>query len=97
MIASARVLGPLAEGDLICSAPLESLNTAGAHIFGLVINKVSRQDAGGYGYDTAYSYRTPNNPTPGPPDLISKTEKLQPMPRRQLQQQRIGERIRTGP
>ena len=107
-VTDAAILSNLAGGALVIVgtdhihraqllSTIESLNTAGAHIFGVVINKVSRQDAGGYGYNTAYSYRTPDHPTPGPPDLISKTEKLQPVPRRQLQQQRIGERIRTGP
>jgi hypothetical protein len=35
------------------------LKTAGAHLFRDVINKVSRRDASGYGYDAAYSYRAP--------------------------------------
>ena len=40
-------------------ALLEQLaETADAHLFGDVINKVSRRDASGYGYDAAYSYRT---------------------------------------
>jgi capsular exopolysaccharide synthesis family protein len=35
---------------------LESLNTVGAHVFGLVVNKISRRDAGGYGYEARYKY-----------------------------------------
>ena len=68
---------------------LESLSTAGAHIFGVVINKVSRRDAGGYGYDAAYGYRSQDEDAAERDDLTARTQHLQPVPRRQLQQGRI--------
>jgi polysaccharide biosynthesis transport protein len=35
---------------------LESLETAGAHIFGIVMNKIARREADAYGYGYSYGY-----------------------------------------
>jgi succinoglycan biosynthesis transport protein ExoP len=99
-VADAAVLSKLAGGALVIVgtdrihraqllSALESLHTAGAHIFGVVINKVSRRDAGSYGYDDAYGSRARDRPAPGPSDVIPRTEKLQPALLRQLQQGRV--------
>jgi polysaccharide biosynthesis transport protein len=99
-VTDAAVLSNLAGGALVIVGTdrihraqlldtLESLNTAGAHVFGVVINKVSRRDSGGYGYDAAYGYRARDEDVAERADLISRTEQLQPVPRRQLQQGRV--------
>jgi capsular exopolysaccharide synthesis family protein len=38
---------------------LESLETAGAHLFGIVMNKIARRDAATYGYDGGYTAYAP--------------------------------------
>jgi polysaccharide biosynthesis transport protein len=99
-VTDAAVLSNLAGGALVIVGTdrihraqlldtLESLSTAGAHIFGVVINKVSRRDSGGYGYDAAYGYRSRDENAAEPADLISQTQQLPPVPRRQLQQGRV--------
>jgi Mrp family chromosome partitioning ATPase len=99
-VTDAAVLSKLAGGALVIVGTdrihraqlldtLESLTTAGAHIFGVVINKVRRRDAGGYGYDAAYGYRSRDEDTAERDDLTARTQHLQPVPRRQLQQGRI--------
>jgi succinoglycan biosynthesis transport protein ExoP len=99
-VTDAAVLSNLAGGALVIVGTdrihraqlldtLESLNTAGAHIFGVVINKVSRRDGGGYGYDSAYGYRARDEHQPEPAALISGAENLQPVPRRLLEQGRV--------
>jgi capsular exopolysaccharide synthesis family protein len=68
-VTDAAVLSKLAGGALVVVGTdrihrpqlldtLESLNTVDARVFGLVVNKISRRDAGGYGYQTGYTYRT---------------------------------------
>jgi succinoglycan biosynthesis transport protein ExoP len=100
-VTDAAVLSNLAGGALVIVGTdhihraqlldtLESLKTAGAHIFGLVINKVSRRDTGGYGYNTPYHYQTHT------PQHTHTTPTPQPIPRRKLEQQQIGERIRSA-
>jgi capsular exopolysaccharide synthesis family protein len=75
---------------------LESLDTAGAHIFGVVINKVSRRDAGSYSYDAAYGSRATDGPAPGSSGPIAGPEKLQPFVTRQLERARVGEGVHTS-
>jgi capsular exopolysaccharide synthesis family protein len=68
-VTDAAVLSKLAGGALVVVGTdrihrpqlldtLESLHTVDAHVFGLVVNKISRRDAGGYGYETGYTYQT---------------------------------------
>jgi succinoglycan biosynthesis transport protein ExoP len=106
-VADSAVLSKLAGGALVIVGTdrihraqllgtLESLNTAGAHIFGVVINKVSRRDAGSYGYDAAYGSRAGDRPTQGPSGQISGTEKLRPFATRQLEGAQVAERIRIS-
>jgi Mrp family chromosome partitioning ATPase len=106
-VADAAVLSKLAGGALVIVGTdrlhraqllgaLESLNTAGAHIFGIVINKVSRRDAGSYGHDAAYGSRAGDRPTQGPSGQISGTEKLRPFATRQLEGAQVAERIRIS-
>ena len=68
-VTDAAVLSKLAGGALVVVGTdrihrpqlldtLESLHTVDAHVFGLVVNKISRRDAGGYGYQTGYTYQT---------------------------------------
>jgi succinoglycan biosynthesis transport protein ExoP len=68
-VTDAAVLSKLAGGALVVVGTdrihrpqlldtLESLNTVDAHVFGLVVNKISRRDAGGYGYEAGYTYQT---------------------------------------
>jgi succinoglycan biosynthesis transport protein ExoP len=68
-VTDAAVLSKLAGGALLVVGTdrihrpqlldtLETLNTVDAHVFGLVVNKISRRDAGGYGYQTGYKYQT---------------------------------------
>jgi capsular exopolysaccharide synthesis family protein len=48
---------------------LESLETAGAHVFGLVMNKIARREAAAYGYGSGYAAYAPkpqrSAPIPG--------------------------------
>jgi succinoglycan biosynthesis transport protein ExoP len=68
-VTDAAVLSKLAGGALVVVGvdrihrpqlleTLELLNTVGAHVFGLVVNKISRRDTGPYGYETGYTYQT---------------------------------------
>jgi Mrp family chromosome partitioning ATPase len=38
---------------------LDSLETAGAHLFGIVMNKIARRDAAAYGYGSGYASYAP--------------------------------------
>ena len=38
---------------------VESLETAGAHLFGIVMNKVARREAAAYGYGSGYTSYAP--------------------------------------
>ena len=68
-VTDAAVLSKMAGGALIVVGAdrihrpqlletLELLNTVDAHVFGLVVNKISRRDTGPYGYETGYTYQT---------------------------------------
>jgi capsular exopolysaccharide synthesis family protein len=68
-VTDAAVLSRLAGGALIVVGAdrihrpqlletLETLNTVDAHVFGVVVNKISRRDAGVYGYETGYTNRS---------------------------------------
>jgi capsular exopolysaccharide synthesis family protein len=78
-VTDAVVLSNLAGGALVVvgadrihrpqlQQSLESLETAGAHLFGIVMNKIARRDAAAYayGYDSEYAsaVRQPRRPTP---------------------------------
>lgn len=65
-VTDAAILSKLAGGALLVVGAdrihrpqlldtLESLETAGAHLFGIVVNKVARRERGSYGYDYAYA------------------------------------------
>jgi polysaccharide biosynthesis transport protein len=65
-VTDAAVLSKMADGALLILgadrvrrpqlyAALESLETAGAHLFGLIINKVKRIEAGVYLYESSYT------------------------------------------
>jgi capsular exopolysaccharide synthesis family protein len=71
-VTDAVVLSKLAGGALVVlgvdrihrpqlQQSLESLETAGAHLFGIVMNKVARRDAAAYGYGYGSGY-APNSP-----------------------------------
>jgi polysaccharide biosynthesis transport protein len=68
-VTDAAVLSKLAGGALVVVGAdrihrpqlletLELLNTVDAHVFGLVVNKISRRDTGPYSYETGYTYQT---------------------------------------
>lgn len=68
-VTDAAVLSKLAGGALVVVGAdrihrpqlletLELLNTVDAHVFGLVVNKISRRDTGPYGCETGYTYQT---------------------------------------
>jgi succinoglycan biosynthesis transport protein ExoP len=47
---------------------LDSLETAGAHLFGIVMNKIARREAAAYGYGSGYaSYGPKIRPASGQP------------------------------
>jgi polysaccharide biosynthesis transport protein len=65
-VTDAAVLSKMADGALVILgadrvrgpqlyAALESLETAGAHVFGLIMNKVKRVEAGAYLYESSYT------------------------------------------
>jgi capsular exopolysaccharide synthesis family protein len=69
-VTDAVVLSSLAGGALVVAGvdhihrqqlqqSVESLETAGAHLFGIVMNKVARREAAAYGYGSAYASYTP--------------------------------------
>jgi capsular exopolysaccharide synthesis family protein len=45
---------------------LESLETAGAHLFGIVMNKIARREAAAYAYDSSYNSYPPKSRRPAP-------------------------------
>jgi polysaccharide biosynthesis transport protein len=75
-VTDAVVLSSLAGGALIVAGvdrihrpqlqqSVESLETAGAHLFGIVMNKVARREAAAYGYGSGYaSYAPKHRPAP---------------------------------
>jgi len=69
-VTDAVVLSNLAGGALVVvgvdrihrpqlQQSLESLETAGAHLFGIVMNKIARREAAGYAYDSSYTSYPP--------------------------------------
>ena len=69
-VTDAVVLSNLAGGALVVvgvdrihrpqlQQSLESLETAGAHLFGIVMNKIARREADAYGYGYSYGYPAP--------------------------------------
>jgi capsular exopolysaccharide synthesis family protein len=79
-VTDAVVLSNLAGGALVVvgadrihrpqlQQSLESLETAGAHLFGIVMNKIARREAAAYAYGSGYpSYAPkPQRPTPAQP------------------------------
>jgi Mrp family chromosome partitioning ATPase len=69
-VTDAVVLSNLAGGALVVvgvdrihrpqlQQSLESLETAGAHLFGVVMNKVARREAVAYGYGSGYASYAP--------------------------------------
>jgi len=78
-VTDAVVLSNLAGGALVVvgadrihrpqlQQSLESLETAGTHLFGIVMNKIARREAAAYGYGYGSEYasavRQPKRPTP---------------------------------
>ena len=78
-VTDAVVLSNLAGGALVVAGvdrihrpqlqqSLESLETAGAHLFGIVMNKIARREAAAYGYGSGYASYAPKQrsaPVPG--------------------------------
>ena len=69
-VTDAVVLSNLAGGALVVvgvdrihrpqlQQSLESLETAGAHLFGIVMNKIARREAAAYAYDSSYTSYPP--------------------------------------
>ena len=69
-VTDAVVLSNLAGGALVVvgvdrihrpqlQQSLESLETAGAHVFGIVMNKIARREAAAYGYGSGYAAYAP--------------------------------------
>jgi polysaccharide biosynthesis transport protein len=69
-VTDAVVLSKLAGGALVVvgadrihrpelQQSLDSLETAGAHLFGIVMNKIARRDASAYAYDSGYASYEP--------------------------------------
>ena len=69
-VTDAVVLSNLAGGALVVvgvdrihrpqlQQSLESLETAGAHLFGIVMNKIARREAAAYGYGSGYDSYAP--------------------------------------
>jgi capsular exopolysaccharide synthesis family protein len=77
-VTDAVVLSNLAGGALVVvgadrihrpqlQQSLESLETAGAHVFGIVMNKISSREAAAYGYGSGYPSYAPKLHRPAPP------------------------------
>jgi polysaccharide biosynthesis transport protein len=76
-VTDAVVLSKLAGGALVVvgadrihrpqlQQSLDSLETAGAHLFGIVINKIARREAAAYAYDSGYASYEPKISRPAP-------------------------------
>jgi capsular exopolysaccharide synthesis family protein len=76
-VTDAVVLSKLAGGALVVvgadrihrpqlQQSLESLETAGAHLFGIVMNKIARREAAAYAYDSGYASYEPKTQRPAP-------------------------------
>jgi tyrosine-protein kinase len=76
-VTDAVVLSNLAGGALVVvgvdrihrpqlQQSLESLETAGAHLFGIVMNKIARREAAAYAYDSSYASYPPKSRRPVP-------------------------------
>jgi succinoglycan biosynthesis transport protein ExoP len=76
-VTDAVVLSNLAGGALVVvgadrihrpqlQQSLDSLETAGAHLFGIVMNKIARREAAAYAYDSGYASYEPRTQLPAP-------------------------------
>jgi capsular exopolysaccharide synthesis family protein len=76
-VTDAVVLSKLAGGALVVvgadrihrpqlQQSLDSLETAGAHLFGIVMNKIARREAAAYAYDSGYASYEPKIQRPTP-------------------------------
>ena len=76
-VTDAVVLSNLAGGALVVvgvdrihrpelQQSVESLETAGAHLFGIVMNKIARREAAAYGYGSGYAYAPKQRSAPVP-------------------------------
>jgi Mrp family chromosome partitioning ATPase len=76
-VTDAVVLSKLAGGALVVvgadrihrpqlQQSLDSLETAGAHLFGIVMNKIARREAAAYAYDSGYTSYEPKIQRPTP-------------------------------
>jgi len=76
-VTDAVVLSKLAGGALVVvgadrihrpqlQQSLDSLETAGVHLFGIVMNKIARREAAAYAYDSGYASYKPKTQRPAP-------------------------------